>query len=196
MRNRPTLAAAVAALCVAAVPASAAARVPVCPVVTDPKGDATPPDASLDVTSVTYSKVGKDLAVTIKVDKLAENVSTAWGDRFQAEFNANDKAVEVYYKRSRTRNEEANVFYQSGLRVSGTFVSDAGIKAKHDLKASTVTITIALTSLKAGVGKSVDGAEISDLGASAQRSFIGTNNRADTVTSETSFKVAPCVTKK
>lgn len=175
-------------------PTFAAAKVAPCPVVPDAKGDFA--DPSLDITQVTYAKVGKALSGTIKVAKLAENVATAWGDRFMLTFTANDREVEVYYKRSRTRNEEANVFYQQGLRVDGVFVSDAGIKAEHNLDASTVTITIALPALKSGVGKSVDGAEISDLGARAQGSFIGINNPADSAESDLTFKVAPCVAKK
>jgi len=170
--------------------ADAAPKLAPCPKVDDAKGDAA--DPSLDITGVTYSKVGKSLDVTIAVNKLAENVSTAPGDRFEAVFTANDKKVEVYYKRSRTREEEANVFYQQGLRVDGVFVSDSGIAAKYNLDTSTVTISITLGALKAGVGKSVDGATITDLGAEALGSLVATNSSADVAESTKSFKVTAC----
>lgn len=187
--RRAAPAAALLAACCLTAPAGAA-KLPACAVVEDAKGDS--PDGSLDITKVTYAKVGKSLEIRLAIAALAENATTGWGDRFQANFRANDKLVEVYWKRSRTRDVEANVFYQSGLRVDGTFVSDAGISAKHDLDAGTVTITVTLAAVKAGVGKSLDGAAITEIGAVAFASFVATNQQSDIVESTKSFVVADC----
>ncbi len=170
--------------------AEAAPKLPFCPVVEDATGDTD--DSGLDITRATYAKVGKTLAVTIGVERLPAFANTAPGDQFDALFTASGKKVQVFSKRSRTGALEGTQFFQKGLRVDNVFISDVGIDAKYDLGASTVTISITLGALSAGVGKPVDGSVIGALGAASLRGLVARTLPADSAESTKTFRVAPC----
>lgn len=194
MFRRRVLSLAVVLLSSAGVAVSSAApKVPACPSFTDAKGDALGGDASLDISKVVYSATKDAFNVRITVAKLAENVAMAPGDRFQATFKAGEKTVEIYYKRSRTRSEESNVFYQQGLRVDGTFVTDA-VNAVHDLKKNTVTLTVKLGVLRSAAGKSSVADGVTEMRAIAFGSFVATNEAYDEAAAKEgqTFKVATC----
>lgn len=194
MSRRRVLASAVLLLSSAGLAtATAAPKLPACPTFADAKGDVVLPDDSLDITKVTYAADTGNFVVKITVAKLAENVTAAPGDRFQATFKAGEKLVEIYYKRSRTRAEEANVFYQQGLRVDGVFIND-GVKATHDLKTNTVTMTVKLSALRSAAGKSSVSAGVTEMTATAFGSFVATNEAYDEAAGKPTqkFKVAPC----
>jgi hypothetical protein len=187
-----------AALAVTGVAAAAAKKLPACASFTDAKSDAGyvagTGEATADITKVVYSASATEFVVRISVASLADNFTQAPGDRFQATFKAGSKTVDVYYKRSRTRDAEANVFYQQGLRVDGTFITDA-VTAKHDLKANTVSLIVKTGVLRNAVGKASLDEGLSELTARAMGSFVATNQTVDTATAPDSmgFKVAPCV---
>jgi hypothetical protein len=173
--NRRLALAALGLVAVTATPALAA-KPAACPTFTDAKGDAAPTnDPALDITSVTYRTVGKELVASLTVDKLADRPQLAVGNRFQFDFKVNGHDVTLYYKTSPTRDVEANAFYQQGYRVDGTFVSDA---VEGSIKDNTVSIGIAYGTLKGDVGK-VLGKPLTGLTATTLDSYVATNQFGD-----------------
>ena len=166
------------AVAVTAAPAVAKPAAP-CATFTDPKGDSGPPaDAALDITSVTYKTVGKELVGTITADQVSSHPTFAPGNRFQLDFQLAGHAVTLYYKFSPTRDQEANAFYQQGLRVDGTFVTDT---VTGTVKGNTVAIAIPYAELKGALGK-VMGKPLTGLTAQALASYVATNQSWDTAT--------------
>ncbi len=177
--NRRLVLAAVGAVLAAstAAPAFAAKTAP-CATFADPKGDTSPgPDPALDITSVTYKTVGKSLTGVITLDKASAHPAFAPGNRFELNFKVAGHDVTIYYKNSATRDAEANAFYQQGLRVDGTFVTDA-VEGKID--GNTVTLSATYAELKGAVGAKVMGAAVTGLQAAARASYVATNQTFDT----------------
>jgi hypothetical protein len=175
--NRRLILAVTAGLVVATgvAPALAAKPAP-CPTFTDAKGDSGPaPDAATDITSVTYRTVGKELVATLTVDKLADRPMLAVGNRFQFDFKLAGHAVTLYYKTSPTRDQEANAFYQQGLRVDDAFVNDA---VTPSIKGNEVSIGVTFSELKSAVGP-VLGKPITGLTATTMNSYVATNEPSD-----------------
>lgn len=155
---------------------SLAAGPAACPSFTDAKGDSGPaPDAATDITAVTYKTVGKELVATLTVDKLADRPMLAVGNRYQFDFKLAGHDVTLYYKTSPTREEEANAFYQQGLRVDGVFVNDA---VNPSIKGNDVSIGVTFGELKGAVG-TVLGKPITGMAASTLNSYVATNEPSD-----------------
>jgi hypothetical protein len=154
-----------------------AAKTPACPAFTDVKGDGGPSaDPALDITAVTYKTVGNELVATLTVDKLADRPQLAVGNRFQFDFKLAGHDVTLYYKTSPTRDQEANAFYQQGLRVDDTFINDA---VNPSIKGNNVSIGVSFGELKGAMGK-VLGRPITAMTASTMLSYVATNEAADT----------------
>ena len=177
MNRRLALAAAGAVfLGLTAAPSLAAAKPAPCATFADPKGDAGPPnDPALDITSVTYRTVGKELVASMNLDKVADRPQLAVGNRFQFDFALNGHDVTLYYKTSPTRDAEANAFYQQGFRVDGTFINDG---VTGTVKDNTVTISIAYSVLKGELG-AVAGKPLTGLTATAMASYVAQNQTWD-----------------
>lgn len=164
---------------------------PLCLSVVDEKGDSglasTPSnDPSLDLTNVRFSTANNALVTTFTVDKWSDRPLAAAGNRFQTTFTVAGKVVDVYYKTSPTRNEEANAFYQQGVRVDGTFVTDA---VTATISGNTIAVAVKLTTLKSAVGATVQGAKATAVEAVAMGSYVATNQPWDEVTTPASFVV-------
>jgi hypothetical protein len=185
----------------AASAAVAKPKLPKCLTFADPKGDSGPGapaatgDPSMDFTTVTLAVVKDTLVAKMTVATLGDNPTMAWGDRFQLNFNYDGKAVEIYYKRSRTRDTEAMVFYQQGIRVGGTFVTDSGISGIYDKATNTMTLATKFTTLKSAAGKGILGGRIEDVNTVVYSSNVAENilwDKADAPDGAT-FKVATCL---
>ena len=177
MKLRLVLAAATTLVAATSVAPALAAKPAVCPAFTDAKGDSGPaPDAATDITAVTYRTVGKELVATLTVDKLADRPMLAVGNRFQFDFKLAGHDVTLYYKTSPTRDQEANAFYQQGLRVDDVFINDA---VNPSIKGNAVSIGVTFGELKSAIGK-VLGQPITGLTASTLNSYVATNEASDT----------------
>jgi hypothetical protein len=177
MNRRLTLAVAAALVAGLSAAPALAAKTPACPAFSDAKGDGGPSsDPALDITAVTYKTVGKELVATLAVDKLADRPQLAVGNRFQFDFKLAGHDVTLYYKTSPTRDQEANAFYQQGLRVDGTFINDA---VNPSIKGNNVSIGVTFSELKSAIGK-VLGQPITSMTASTLLSYVATNQSADT----------------
>ncbi len=163
-------------------------RLPRCLVYGDPKGDsgagvpAASGDPAMDLTKVGYAVTRDSLVGKLTVDALGDNPTKAWGDRFQLNFTFGEKLVEIYWKRSRTRDSEQQLFHQAGIRVDGTFVSESGVKGTYDRATNTMTLSVTTKALKAAVGKAVDGVVVGDVAALVYGSYVSNNvlwDRAD-----------------
>lgn len=190
MSRRLTLAAVAGALVASAVIPAYAAGPAACATFKDPKGDGgisdsdvgvsyPAPDPALDITGVKFASTAKALVATISLDKLAQRPAYAPGNRVQVTFNVKGKEVVVYYKYSATRVQEANVFYQQGIRVDGVFFSAVLVP---EVKGNDVVLTVKLSELKSAVGGSIVGQKLTGLKAEAMASYVATNQVWDTAT--------------
>ncbi len=175
-------------------------KLPKCLTFTDPKGDAgvvapaVTGDPALDFRQVTLSVTRDVLAVRMVVDAIGDNATKAWGDRFQLNFGYDKKAVEVYYKRSRTRDTEANAFKQQGIRVDESYVTDVGITGTYDQATNAMTLTVTLATLKSALGNRVVGGWIGNVATFTYGSFVSGNVNADEAKPPpgTAFRVSHC----
>lgn len=188
--RRLILAAAFGAALVGLALPSSAAGAAACATFTDPKGDGgisasgapvsvPAPDPALDITAVKFASTAKALVATISLDKLSQRPVFAPGNRVQVTFTVKGKVVVVYYKYSATRSQEANVFYQQGIRVDGVFFSAVLVP---EVKGNDVVLTVKLSELKSAVGASIVGQKLTDLKAEAMASYVATNQVWDTAT--------------
>ncbi len=185
---RRVLLATVAAALAAGVAPALAAPVSACTTFTDPKGDtairdsdlpsAIPvSDSALDVTNVRFSSTAKALVMTVTLDKLNESHPTfAPGSRVQTTFTVRGREVVVYYKFSTTRDQEANAYYQQGIRVDGTFMPAAMV---GEVKGNDVTMTVRYADLKPLVGGEVKGQKLSGLKGQGMGSYVGASFEFD-----------------
>ena len=178
MNRRLVVAATGAALLAAsAVPTYAAGKPAACAAFADAKGDSGPvPDPALDITGVRFSTVGKTLVAAITLDKLAERPIVGAGNRVQVNFTLAGRAVTLYYKFGPAREQEANAFYQQGIRVDEVFYSDV---LEGKVAGNTVTLTVSVGELSGAVEKKVNGQKISGISAEALASFVATNQGWD-----------------
>jgi hypothetical protein len=196
--QRTVLALVAGTLIVAPATAHAAAKpkpkpkpLPLCLTVADAKGDSglegTPTgDPALDLTSVRFSTADNSLVTTFTVDKWADRPTASAGNRFQATFTVAGKVVDIYYKNSPTREQEANAFYQQGIRVNGTFVTDA-VTAK--VSGNAIAVSVKLNVLKSAVGATVQGAKATAISGTAMGSYVATNEAWDKAETPGSFVV-------
>jgi hypothetical protein len=184
MNRRIVLAAVGAVLAASTATPALAAKTPPCASFTDAKGDGAPTnDPALDITSVTYKTVGKELVASMTLDKLADRPQYAVGNRFQFDFKLAGHDVTLYYKTSPTRSVEENAFYQQGYRVDGTFVSDA---VTGTVNGNTVSIAIGYSTLKGDLG-AVLGKPLTALTATALASYVAQNESWDTAAGSMSY---------
>lgn len=177
MNRRLAVAAVVTLLAATSAAPALAGKAPACPTFTDAKGDGGPSaDPALDITTVTYRNVGKELVATLTVDKLADRPMLAVGNRFQFDFKLAGHDVTLYYKSSPTREQEANAFYQQGLRVDDVFINDA---VNPSIKGNAVSIGVTFSELKSAIGKAVLGQSVTGLSAATQMSYVGINEPGD-----------------
>lgn len=185
--KRIVLVAVAAGLIAAPVPAAFAKPkpkpLPACTQYTDPAGDSgaegvTPlNDPALDITKVRFSTADSAFVTQLTLSKFADRPTLGTGSRYQVTFTVDGKVVDVYWKTGPAREQEANAFYQQGVRVDGTFVHDA---VSGSVKENVVTIAVKLNMLKSAVGKKVEGARATDVEAYAWSSYVGTNVPWDT----------------
>lgn len=185
--NRAVLAAVVVAVAAAPAPAIAKPKpkIPACTSFTDPAGDSGPGaagvaplnDATLDITKVRFSTVDKALVATLTVGSYTNRPTAGTGNRYQVAFDLDGKLVEIYWKDGPLREQEANAFYQQGVRVAGTFVHDG---VKGTAKGNTVTMSVKLTMLKSAVGSKVEGERAENVRAQALSSYVAQNFAWDT----------------
>jgi len=184
--KRIVLAALAAGLVAGPIPAAVAKPkpkpLPACPSVTDPAGDsglagqAALNDPAQDLTKVRFSTVNSAFTTEMTLKKYADRPMFGAGNRFQVTFTVEGKVVDVYWKMGPAREQEANVFYQQGVRVDGVFIHDA---VTGSVKGDVVTIAVKLNMLKSAVGKKIEGARATDVVASAYTSFVATNEPWD-----------------
>jgi len=192
MIRRILLASTCALVAATAVPSFAAT--PKCVTFTDAKGDgmaaqtAPAADPALDVVGVKFASTAKALVMTISLDKLAERPKYAPGNRVQATFTVLGKVVVVYYKFSPTRTQEAEVFYQQGIRVDGVFFSAA---FEPSVKGNDVIMSVKFSELKAAVGGVVSGKKLTDLKGEALGSYVAQNLMWDTAAAPASASFTP-----
>lgn len=204
MIRRPLAALACVALGAVVFPASAA-PLKACTKFTDAKGDSVmtlqvneppaPPspevpvtpvrDPALDIISVVFKPAGKGLAMAITVDKLTERPAYATGNRYQLDFSVGADEYTVYYKNSATRSQEAEVFYQSGVRTNGTF-SHADVSATFS--GNTITLILSGAALKTTFGSKAVGSKITKIKATAFASYVADNEYYDVATAPGSMR--------
>ena len=185
--KRIVLVAVAAGLVAAPVPAAVAKPkpkpLPACVQYADPTGDSgaeglTPlNDPALDITKVRFSTVDSAMVTQISLSKYVDRPTLGTGGRYQVTFNLDGKVVDIYWKNGPAREEEANAFYQQGVRVDGTFIHDG---VAGSVKDNVVTLAVKLTMLKSAVGSKVDGARATEVEAYAWSSYVGTNLPWDT----------------
>jgi len=181
-----------AALAVVAAPAPAAIakskpKIPACFSFADAANDSGPGvpgaapagDPTMDLVNVRFSTVDKALVMQLKVGSYANRPKHAVGNRYQVRFDVDGKNVEIYWKDSPVRNEEANAFYQQGVRVDGTFKHD-GVTGKAS--GNLVTMSVKLTMLKSAVASKVEGVRAGNVSALAMSSYVAQNLTWDTAT--------------
>ena len=144
-------------------------------------------DPALEITGVRMSSApDRSLLTAITVAKYADRPLFGAGNRFQVTFNAAGHAIDLYYKIGPARDAERNAFYQSGIRVDGTFVTDA---VTAEVKDNTVTLAVKLAALKGAAGKAIEGAKATDINAMAMSSYVATNETWDEAAAPGSFTI-------
>lgn len=164
---------------------------PKCLTYADPAGDSGlapgTTDPALEITSVRMSTAAdRSLLTAITVAKYADRPLLGAGNRFQVSFTAAEHLIDVYYKLGPARDAERNAFYQSGVRVDGTFVTDAVTAA---VKGNTVTLAVKLATLRGAAGKAVEGAKATGITAYAMSSYVATNETWDKAVAPGSFTI-------
>lgn len=183
--KRIVLAAVAVGLVAIPVPAALAKAkpLPACVQFADPSGDSgvrgvtAANDPALDITKVRFSTVDKALVADITLSKYALRPNAAVGGRYQVTFTVDGKVVDIYWKNGPFREQEANAFYQQGVRVNGTFAHDG---VTGSVKENVVRLAVKLTMLKSAVGSTVEKAKATDARAIAYGSYVGTNESWDT----------------
>lgn len=197
MMRRVLLAAVCVAATVTAVPSYADG--PSCVSFTDPVGDGAisdsdvpasvpAPDSALDIKAVKYASTAKALVATLSlVAPKADHPTFAPGSRAQLQFEVDGKSVVAYYKYSGTREAEANLYYQAGIRVDGVFSPAAVI---GELKGSDVVMTIRYTEFKAA-GAAIAGKKLTKLEGHMLGSYVGASLNWDTAAAPASKSFTP-----
>lgn len=159
----------IAAAAVGFAPSYAAAA-PACVTFADPKGDTSPAaDPSLDITSVTWKTTGKSLVGTITVDKGAIRPLLAPGSRFDLRFTVGGKDVTMFYKNGPARAQEANGFFQQGLRVNDVVVTG---EVTGGLSGNVLTMSVKYAVMRGALGVPVLGATFTKLDAQARAAYL------------------------
>ena len=144
-------------------------------------------DPALEITSVRMSTAAdRSLLTAITVAKYAERPLFGTGNRFQVTFTAADHVIDLYYKIGPARDAERNAFYQSGVRVDGTFNTDA---VTATVKGNTVTLAVKLATLRGAAGKAIEGAKATEITALAMSSYVATNETWDKAVAPGSFTI-------
>lgn len=169
MRLRAVLACTALAALAAVAPAAQAAA-PACLKVADPKGDTSPgADPALDITGFTLANVGPRLVATVTVDKSAVRPLLAPDSRFDVNFTVGGKRVTLFYKSSLQRDQEANAFYQQGIRVDNVFASG---DLEAAVEGNTLTMKVKNTALRNVLAVKIDGVPFTDVQALARDNYV------------------------
>lgn len=169
MTHRRT-AAFLVALALVSLGIPAAASPPPCVSFTDAPGDESPAiDPSLDITSVAWKTGGKSLQVRITVKQGAGHPVLSFESRFDALFTVNNTDVVMFWKQSPVRDQEANAFYQQGIRVDNVVQSPL---VEGGWSGSTLTMSIKYKDLAAALGHPVVGKPFTKLSALARAAYL------------------------
>jgi len=161
---------------------------PRCLTVADAAGDAglnelaQSNDPSLDLVAVRFPAAADASFLTaFTVAEWADRPVTGVGHRFQVTLTVAGRVVDVYYKSGPARAQEAELFYQQGVRVDGVFKSDAVTATR---KGNTLTVAVKLGVLRTAVGTRVEGVRATGVTATTWSSYVATNTEVDAVTTK------------
>lgn len=136
----------------------------------DPKADTSPAaDPALDITAFSLTNAGKRLLATVTVDKAATRPMYAPDSRFEVNFTIGGKVVTLFAKNSVQRTQEANAFYQQGIRVDNVFVTG---DVEAEFSANTLTIKVKQDVLRNAVAQPIVGRPFTAVHALARANYL------------------------
>lgn len=163
---------AVVAACAAVTLALPAQAAPVvgCVKVADAKGDTAPAaDPALDLTGFSLTTVGKRLVATVTVAQASPRPMLSPDSRTEVLFTIGGRRVLLFAKNSLQREQEANAFFQQGIRVDNVFVSG---DVEATFAGNTLTIKVKRTTLRTALAANVEGVPFTDVQALARANYV------------------------